>query len=43
MEWRRTRPIYRVLGVDTKEMIADFNGRPQHILTNREPIRELLG
>ena len=35
--------IYRVLGVDTKEMIADFNGRPQHILTDREPIRALLG
>ena len=34
--------IYRVLGVDTREMIADFNGRPQHILTDREPIRELL-
>ena len=35
--------IYHVLGVDTREMLTDFSGRPQHILTDREPIRELMG
>ncbi len=35
--------IYRVLGVDVNVKLPDFNGRPQHLLSDREPIRELLG
>jgi uncharacterized protein (DUF1501 family) len=33
--------IYRVLGVELDTKLPDFNGRPQHLLENREPIREL--
>ena len=33
--------IYKVMGVDPKVKLPDFNGRPQHILADREPIREL--
>ena len=35
--------IYHVLGIDTGVMLPDFNGRPQHILSDREAIRELVG
>lgn len=35
--------IYHVLGVDTRVMLPDFNGRPQHLLYDREPIQDLLG
>lgn len=35
--------IYRVLGIDMERKIPDFNGRPQYVLEDREPIRELLG
>lgn len=35
--------IYRVLGVDPSDKIADFNGRPQYILDDTQPIPELLG
>jgi hypothetical protein len=33
--------IYQVLGVDLKTMLPDFNGRPQHLLDDPEPVREL--
>jgi hypothetical protein len=33
--------IYRVLGVDLKVMLPDFNGRPQNLLDDPEPVREL--
>jgi hypothetical protein len=35
--------IYRVLGIEMETKIPDFNGRPQYMLEDREPIRELLG
>jgi hypothetical protein len=31
--------IYRVLGIDATAQLADFNGRPQNLLNDREPIR----
>lgn len=34
--------IYKVLGVDVNVKIPDFNGRPQHLLDDREPIAELM-
>jgi hypothetical protein len=34
--------IYRVLGVDLKVMLPDFNGRPQQLLYDQEPVRELV-
>jgi hypothetical protein len=34
--------IYRHLGVDYRSTITDFAGRPQHILSEGEPIGELL-
>jgi hypothetical protein len=34
--------MYRVLGVDLDIKLPDFNGRPQHLLDDREPIRELM-
>jgi len=34
--------IYRVLGIDLDIKLPDFNGRPQHLLDDREPIRELM-
>jgi hypothetical protein len=35
--------IYHVLGVDPGTTLLDFNGRPQYLLDEREPIRELVG
>lgn len=35
--------IYRVLGVDTRAQLTDFNGRPQNLLNDPEPVRELVG
>ncbi len=35
--------IYHVLGVDVRVKIPDFGGRPQHLLDDRTPIRELVG
>lgn len=35
--------IYRVLGIDIDIKLPDFNGRPQHLLDDRTPIRELVG
>jgi hypothetical protein len=34
--------IYRVLGVDVGVQIPDFSGRPQNLLDDCEPIRELV-
>ncbi|MBI3865994.1 MAG: DUF1501 domain-containing protein, partial [Planctomycetia bacterium] len=34
--------IYRVLGIDVEETIPDFSGRPQYLLDDRQPIRELF-
>lgn len=34
--------IYNVMGVDPIVKLPDFSGRPQHILNDREPIRELV-
>jgi hypothetical protein len=34
--------IYHVLGIDPAIAIPDFNGRPQYLLEEREPIRELI-
>jgi hypothetical protein len=34
--------LYRVLGIDAGTTIADYNGRPQYVLENREPVSELL-
>jgi len=35
--------IYHVLGVDPRQQLIDFNGRPQYVLDDAEPIRELVG
>ncbi len=35
--------IYRVLGIDPGTTLADFSGRPQYLLDECEPIRELVG
>ncbi len=35
--------IYHVLGIDPATTLADFNGRPQYLLDDREPIPELVG
>jgi hypothetical protein len=32
-----------VLGVDMNVKLPDFGGRPQHLLNDRTPIRQLLG
>lgn len=34
--------IYRVLGIESDARLADFSGRPQFLLDEQEPIRELL-
>jgi hypothetical protein len=34
--------IYHVLGIDPSVTLPDFNGRPQYLLDDREPISELL-
>ena len=34
--------IYRHLGIDDSRTFTDFSGRPIHILSAGEPIRELL-
>jgi hypothetical protein len=34
--------IYHVLGIDPKAQLPDFNGRPQYVLDDREPIQDLL-
>jgi uncharacterized protein (DUF1501 family) len=35
--------IYHVLGIDSRQTLPDFNGRPQYLLEDRRPIRELIG
>ncbi len=35
--------IYHMLGIDLDVKLPDFNGRPQHLLNDRQPVRELLG
>ena len=35
--------IYHVLGINQDIKLPDFNGRPQHLLDDRQPIRELVG
>jgi Protein of unknown function (DUF1501) len=34
--------IYHVLGIDAKDALPDFTGRPQHLLDDPEPIEELV-
>jgi hypothetical protein len=34
--------IYQVLGIDPSLQLTDFNGRPQYLLDDRDPIAELL-
>ena len=34
--------VYRVLGVDSSAYIVDHNGRPQHVLDERDPVPGLL-
>jgi hypothetical protein len=34
--------IYQVLGVPLQMTLPDFNGRPQYLLDDRQPIRDLL-
>lgn len=34
--------IYRVLGIDPATTFHDFNGRPQYVLENREPVPGLI-
>jgi len=34
--------VYHTLGVDPAAVLPDFNGRPQYLLDDREPVRELL-
>jgi hypothetical protein len=34
--------IYQVLGIDPGTQFTDFNGRPQYLLDDREPIAELV-
>src|SRR5205807_229845 len=34
--------IYHVLGIDLRTQLTDFNGRPQNLLDDRDPVRELL-
>jgi uncharacterized protein (DUF1501 family) len=35
--------IYHVLGIDPGATLPDFNGRPQYLLDNPRPVRELVG
>lgn len=34
--------IYHTLGIDPGTLLPDFNGRPQYLLNDRDPIRELV-
>ena len=34
--------LYDLLGIDASQQVPDFAGRPQYLLEDREPIRELL-
>jgi hypothetical protein len=35
--------VYRLFGIDPRSTIPDFNGRPQFLLDDDKPIRELTG
>lgn len=35
--------IYHVLGIDPRQSLPDFNGRPQYLLEDRRPIKALMG
>ena len=35
--------IYRVLGIDPRATLPDFSGRPQYLLDDPRPVRELFG
>ena len=35
--------IYHTLGIDLDLKLPDFNGRPQYLLDDRQPIRKLVG
>jgi hypothetical protein len=34
--------IYRVLGIDPRTTLDDFNGRPQYLLDDPRPVSELV-
>jgi hypothetical protein len=34
--------LYQILGIDTGLTLRDYNGRPQYILEDRQPVAELL-
>jgi uncharacterized protein (DUF1501 family) len=34
--------LYHVLGIDPSATIPDLNGRPQYLLDDRDPVRELI-
>jgi hypothetical protein len=34
--------IYHVLGIDPKTTLSDFTGRPQYLLDDPRPVRELV-
>ena len=34
--------VYRLMGIDPEEKVPDFNGRPQYLLDDGKPIRELV-
>jgi uncharacterized protein (DUF1501 family) len=34
--------LYNLLGIDPAITLADYNGRPQYLLENRDPVRELV-
>jgi hypothetical protein len=35
--------LYHVLGVNPRATLPDFNGRPQYLLDDPQPVRELIG
>jgi hypothetical protein len=35
--------LYHVLGIDPKATLPDFTGRPQYLLDDHRPVRELIG
>jgi hypothetical protein len=34
--------LYHVLGIDPAATIPDHNGRPQYVLDDRDPVKELI-
>jgi hypothetical protein len=35
--------LYRILGIDPSTTFTDYNGRPQYVLEDRDPVNGLLG